>query len=208
MAPPLPPLDDAQLRRYARQILLREIGGRGQRALLGATVELDLEPDRAAAVVAAAYLAGAGVGRLLLRGGLAPVTPADTAFLLEPQDVGAPLALALARRIGERTPDVRVDVRADVPEGMPDVPEGMPETMPEGVPSPAGVVRLSLDEPVPWPPLALGAPLASASGASEALGAEPGAACPERWARALWSGGRAATAAIAAVLAAQQRRSP
>lgn len=207
MAPPLPPLDDAQLRRYARQILLREIGGRGQRALLGATVELDLEPDRAAAVVAAAYLAGAGVGRLLLRGGLAPVTPADTAFLLEPQDVGAPLALALARRIGERTPDVRVDVRVDVRE---DVPEGMPETMPEGVPSPAGVVRLSLDEPVPWPPLALGAPLASgALGAPESLGAEPGvAACPERWARALWSGGRAATAAIAAVLAAQQRRSP
>ena len=207
MAPPLPPLDDAQLRRYARQILLREIGGRGQRALLGATVELDLEPDRAAAVIAAAYLAGAGVGRLLLRGGLAPVTLADTAFLLEPQDVGAPLALALARRIGERTPDVRVDVREDVAEGVPEsMPENVPETMPEGVPAPAGVVRLSFDEPVPWPPLASGA--SGASGALEALGAEPGVACPERWARALWSGGRAATAAIAAVLAAQQRRSP
>lgn len=46
-------LDDAQIRRYSRQILLREIGGTGQRKLLSARVQ--------AAGVAAEYLRRAGV---------------------------------------------------------------------------------------------------------------------------------------------------
>ncbi len=57
-------LSDAQLDRYARHIILREIGGAGQRKLLGASV----------AVVGAGglgspcllYLAAAGVGRLTI----------------------------------------------------------------------------------------------------------------------------------------------
>ena len=57
-------LSDAQLDRYARHIILREIGGTGQRKLLGASV----------AVVGAGglgspcllYLAAAGVGRLTI----------------------------------------------------------------------------------------------------------------------------------------------
>ena len=127
-----PELDEARLRRYARQILLAEIGGRGQRALLAATVQVDLRHDRAAQLVAAAYLAGAGVGTLALVGGEAVVRPVDTGFVLEPSDVGLPLREALRHRLAERTPDVRVrdeiadeealrlELPADLPAGATD----------------------------------------------------------------------------------------
>lgn len=105
--PVAPVLDDARLRRYARQILLPEIGGRGQRALLAATVQVSLI-DLAAAQVALAYLAGAGVGTLVLRDAPAAVTAAHVGFLLEPADEGAPVVEALRRRIAERTPDTEV----------------------------------------------------------------------------------------------------
>lgn len=105
--PVAPVLDDARLRRYARQILLPEIGGRGQRALLAATVQVSLI-DLAAAQVALAYLAGAGVGTLVLRDAPAAVSAAHVGFLLEPADEGAPVVEALRRRIAERTPDTEV----------------------------------------------------------------------------------------------------
>ena len=50
---------DEEIRRYGRQIVLREVGGRGQERLRAATV-------RAASELAALYLAGAGVGRILV----------------------------------------------------------------------------------------------------------------------------------------------
>ncbi len=103
-----PVLDDLRLRRYARQILLPEIGGRGQRALLAAEAELDCAAAPAAAQVAALYLAGAGVGHLRLVNAARPVAERDLGFLLEPSDLGAPLCEALTRRIAERTPDVAV----------------------------------------------------------------------------------------------------
>lgn len=105
--PVAPMLDDARLRRYARQILLPEIGGRGQRALLAATVHVSLI-DLAAAQVALAYLAGAGVGTLVLRDAPAVVAAAHVGFLLEPADAGAPVVEALRRRIAARTPDTEV----------------------------------------------------------------------------------------------------
>lgn len=104
----LPVLDDLRLRRYARQILLPEIGGRGQRALLAAEAALDFAAAPAAAQVAALYLAGAGVGHLRLVNAARPVAARDLGFLLEPSDLGAPLCEALTRRIAERTPDVAV----------------------------------------------------------------------------------------------------
>ncbi len=112
-----PMLDDARLRRYARQILLPEIGGRGQRALLAATVQVSLA-DLAAAQVALAYLAGAGIGTLVLRDAPAVVTAGHVGFLLEPADEGAPVVEALRRRIAERAPDTSVraaDEREDEP---------------------------------------------------------------------------------------------
>jgi molybdopterin/thiamine biosynthesis adenylyltransferase len=47
------PFDDATIQRYSRQILLREIGGAGQRKLLSAHVQ--------ASGIAAEYLRRAGV---------------------------------------------------------------------------------------------------------------------------------------------------
>ena len=50
---------DDEIRRYARQIVLPELGGHGQEALRAATVT-------AASEVEALYLAAAGVGRLIV----------------------------------------------------------------------------------------------------------------------------------------------
>ncbi len=59
------PLSDAQIERYSRQIILPEVGGRGQERILRARVMVagapdDLEP-------ALAYIVGAGVGTVLVR---------------------------------------------------------------------------------------------------------------------------------------------
>ena len=62
------PLSDAQIERYARQIILPEVGGRGQQRLLASSVRISgLDP---ASRVAALYLAGAGVGSLVVTGGV------------------------------------------------------------------------------------------------------------------------------------------
>ena len=58
-----------QIRRYARQILLREVGGTGQARLLAGSAQVT--GDGRAAEEAATYLAAAGVGRLVLDAGLA-----------------------------------------------------------------------------------------------------------------------------------------
>ncbi|MBA3398165.1 MAG: hypothetical protein H0T89_36400 [Deltaproteobacteria bacterium] len=60
---------DEQVRRYARHILLPDVGGLGQTALLTSAVRLELresEPD--AELLAAMYLAAGGVGGLMIRG--------------------------------------------------------------------------------------------------------------------------------------------
>jgi hypothetical protein len=182
--PPLR-LDDAQVRRYSRQILLDAVGGRGQRALLGGAVAVPLDgaaEPRAAALVVLAYLAGAGVGTLALIGEWdAPVTAPELGLLLEAEDLGQPRGPAIARRIAERTPDVRVV--ATPPDGAvwlrldePDPPGGIDED--DGPFSDSAPAEI-FDEGAP-----LGSPLGEAA----------------RSARALWRGGRAATRAIAALL--------
>ncbi len=57
-------LTDAQIDRYSRQIIVSEIGGRGQERLLAATVAVI--GTGAIAHVLTPYLAGAGIGRLYL----------------------------------------------------------------------------------------------------------------------------------------------
>ena len=57
-------LDDAQIDRYSRQIVLSEIGGRGQERLLAATVAIHGGGDGAA--ICAVQLAGAGIGTLVI----------------------------------------------------------------------------------------------------------------------------------------------
>jgi len=77
-------LSDSQIERYSRQIVLSEIGGRGQERLLASEVAIHGGGD--GALVCARYLAGAGVGLLGL---------ADAAA-----------RTALARE--ERNPDCRI----------------------------------------------------------------------------------------------------
>jgi hypothetical protein len=58
---------DEQVRRYSRQIMLPDVGGLGQTALMVASAKLSLrESEPAAELVAGAYLAAGGVGTLVV----------------------------------------------------------------------------------------------------------------------------------------------
>jgi molybdopterin/thiamine biosynthesis adenylyltransferase len=57
-------LSETQIERYSRQIILKQVGGRGQAALLSATVAIC--GSNALATTAGLYLAAAGVGHLRL----------------------------------------------------------------------------------------------------------------------------------------------
>lgn len=58
---------DDQAQRYARHLQLPEIGGLGQTAIMVSAAKLALrEPDPRAELIAAAFLAAAGVGTLVL----------------------------------------------------------------------------------------------------------------------------------------------
>lgn len=60
---------DEQVRRYARHILLPDVGGLGQTALLVASARLELrERDPDAELIAASYVAAGGVGTVIVRG--------------------------------------------------------------------------------------------------------------------------------------------
>jgi hypothetical protein len=60
---------DAHVRRYARHILLPDVGGRGQAALMAAAATLELAADEPLAeLICARYLAAGGVGQIVLRG--------------------------------------------------------------------------------------------------------------------------------------------
>ncbi len=79
---------DEQVRRYARHILLPDVGGLGQTALLVATAEVDV--TQRGGMIAAAYLTAGGTGTLIARGAgeselttLGAFNP-DTRILREP----------------------------------------------------------------------------------------------------------------------------
>ncbi len=60
---------DEQVRRYARHILLPDVGGLGQTALMVSTARVELhESDPAAELICAQYLAAGGVGTIVLGG--------------------------------------------------------------------------------------------------------------------------------------------
>jgi hypothetical protein len=70
---------DEQVRRYARHILLPDVGGLGQTALMVAAAKIELrESDPLAELIAALYLAAGGVGRIVL-GGATPAQIANVA---------------------------------------------------------------------------------------------------------------------------------
>jgi hypothetical protein len=90
-------LTDTQIERYSRQIILPEIGGRGQEALLRSRATLVGVGELAQAMLP--YLAGSGIGRLVLR----PAAGEDLAAAAE-----------LAERAARINPDVRADVGAPI----------------------------------------------------------------------------------------------
>jgi hypothetical protein len=60
---------DDQVRRYARHILLPDVGGLGQTALMVAAAHLELrESEPTAELIAGSYLAAGGVGTIALGG--------------------------------------------------------------------------------------------------------------------------------------------
>jgi len=101
-------LSDAQLSRYARHIVLREIGGAGQTRLLGATV----------AVIGAGgigspalqYLAAAGVGRLIvIDDDRVDLSNLQRQTLFGTADIGIAKAEAARAALARLTPDVSVE---------------------------------------------------------------------------------------------------
>lgn len=106
-------LREDQIRRYARHVLLPDLGGRGQERLLAAGVAVELGPGRSAEVAALAYLAAAGVGRLILVGDVAgPLGDDDVAggILYGVGDRGRPAGIAARDRIAALNPDVDVEI--------------------------------------------------------------------------------------------------
>ncbi|HTM20846.1 MAG TPA: ThiF family adenylyltransferase [Kofleriaceae bacterium] len=107
-----------QVHRYARHLLVPEVGRAGQERLLAATVSVALTPGDGAAVAALAYLAAAGVGHLRLAGDTAgPVTAADlaAALLYRTADLGRPRGDVLIDHLHALNPDVHVAVGAGEP---------------------------------------------------------------------------------------------
>jgi len=101
-----------ELERYARQMVLPEVGGRGQEALRAATVLL--VGVGGLGTPAALYLAGAGIGRLVL------VDDDDVALgnlqrqvLYTTADVGRPKVAAAAERLAALNPELALDPRRE-----------------------------------------------------------------------------------------------
>ncbi len=94
-------LREEQILRYSRQILLREVGGRGQEALLAGGARVDA--IGASGMTAAAYLAGGGTP--VAGAGSLTLGPWAPGFLVGAEDVGRPAAEALSQAAPALNPD-------------------------------------------------------------------------------------------------------
>lgn len=98
-------LEEWQIRRYARHILLAELGGAGQERLLDVAIRipaLDV-PGRECAL----WLARSGIGTLSLSEDGSPAPEIDEAGLLHARDVGRPLIEAVRERLLEHHPHLK-----------------------------------------------------------------------------------------------------
>lgn len=101
-------LTDQQLDRYARHIILKEIGGAGQQALLNATVAVVGAGGIGSPAIQ--YLAGAGVGRLrIIDDDVVDLSNLQRQTLFGTADIGRPKAEAAAARVAAMNPDVAVE---------------------------------------------------------------------------------------------------
>lgn len=102
-------LSDAELERYARHIVLREIGGSGQMRLKAARVAVIGAGGIGAPAIQ--YLAAAGVGTLtLIDDDRVDLSNLQRQTLFGTGDVGRPKAMVAARRVAEINPHVHVAV--------------------------------------------------------------------------------------------------
>jgi len=103
-------LSDTQLERYARHIVLKEIGGEGQRTLLAATVAIVGAGGIGAPAIQ--YLAAAGVGMLrVIDDDQVSLDNLQRQILFGTDDVGRAKTEVAAGAIARLNPDVRVEAR-------------------------------------------------------------------------------------------------
>jgi molybdopterin/thiamine biosynthesis adenylyltransferase len=97
-----------EVERYARHLVLREVGGAGQQALERASVAIVGAGGLGAP--AALYLAAAGVGRLkLIDPDVVDLSNLQRQVLFETADIGAPKVEAARRRLVALNPHVNVE---------------------------------------------------------------------------------------------------
>src|SRR6185312_14755900 len=113
---PLPEMDDAQLLRYSRHVLLDELGPDGQ-AKFAAAHALIVGVGGLGAPVAQ-FLAAAGVGRVTLCDpDTVDLTNLQRQILYATADVGRPKVEAAAGRLSAINPEVALDLVRDRVEG-------------------------------------------------------------------------------------------
>jgi adenylyltransferase/sulfurtransferase len=104
-------LSDDQLERYARHIVLREIGGPGQQRLLGSRVLIIGAGGLGSPC--ALYLAAAGVGTIgLVDDDAVSLSNLQRQILFKTSDTGALKVEAAQRTLGSLNPDVKVKPHA------------------------------------------------------------------------------------------------
>ncbi len=105
-------LSDAQLDRYARHIVLKEIGGEGQRRLLAATIAIVGAGGIGAPAIQ--YLAAAGVGALrVIDDDRVTLDNLQRQILFGTTDVGRAKTEVAGEAVARLNPDVRFEARAE-----------------------------------------------------------------------------------------------
>ena len=105
-------LSDSQLDRYARHIVLREIGGEGQRKLLGATVAIVGAGGIGSPAIL--YLAAAGIGALrVIDDDSVVLDNLQRQVLFGTPDVGRAKTEIAGKAVARLNPDVRLDGRRE-----------------------------------------------------------------------------------------------
>ena len=103
-------LTDEQLDRYARHIVLKEIGGEGQRKLLAA--EVAIIGAGGIGTPAIQYLAAAGVGTLrVIDDDVVALDNLQRQILFGTTDIGRPKTEVVGAAVARLNPDVRFDAR-------------------------------------------------------------------------------------------------
>ena len=101
-------LSDAQLDRYARQIVLKEIGGAGQRKLLASTVALIGAGGIGAPAIQ--YLAAAGIGALrVIDDDSVTLDNLHRQVLFGTEDVGRPKVEVVRETVARLAPELRCE---------------------------------------------------------------------------------------------------